>query len=127
MRLRVPRLQSLGWSRRAHLTAASRFVIRISLFVIRAFVIRSPPCPLPLLVRRCINCGRYVLSGEAGVDSTLARITRRRMLQVGSLGLTGVSLPALLRADSARGTSGARSRADSCILVFLDGGPSHLD
>jgi hypothetical protein len=49
------------------------------------------------------------------------------MLKVGSLGLAGVSLPALLRADAARGTSGARARADSCILVFLDGGPSHLD
>jgi hypothetical protein len=61
------------------------------------------------------------------MDSILARITRRRMLQAGSLGLTGISLPALLRADSARSRGAPRARADSCILVFLDGGPSHLD
>ncbi|MBI3860603.1 MAG: DUF1501 domain-containing protein [Planctomycetia bacterium] len=49
------------------------------------------------------------------------------MLQAGSLGLVGVSLPTLLRADAARRETGLRPRADSCILVFLDGGPSHLD
>src|SRR6516225_1200522 len=61
------------------------------------------------------------------MDSILARISRRRMLQVGSLGLTGISLPAVLRADFARARGVPRARADSCILVFLDGGPSHLD
>ncbi|HLJ11357.1 MAG TPA: DUF1501 domain-containing protein [Planctomycetaceae bacterium] len=49
------------------------------------------------------------------------------MLKAGSLGLAGVTLPKLLWADAARSASGARARADSCILVFLDGGPSHLD
>jgi len=59
-----------------------------------------------------------VLSSEA------ARITRRRMLQVGSLGLAGLTLPKLLRADAARET---QPRADACILVFLNGGPSQPD
>jgi Protein of unknown function (DUF1501) len=50
-------------------------------------------------------------------------ISRRHLLQVGGLGLMGLSLPRLLAADAA----GAAARADSCVLVFLNGGPSHLD
>lgn len=53
------------------------------------------------------------------------RVSRRRMLQVGAAGMLGLSLPKLLRADAAR--SGTNAIADSCIIVFLDGGPSHLD
>jgi hypothetical protein len=67
-------------------------------------------------------------AGEMHVSvSNTTPITRRRMLQVGSLGLAGVTLPKLLRADAARRAAGTRARADACILVFLDGGPSHLD
>ena len=47
--------------------------------------------------------------------------SRRRALQVGACGLLGLSLPELLRA------AGNRAKADHCILVFLNGGPSHLD
>lgn len=54
-------------------------------------------------------------------------ISRRRMMQVGGLGLLGVSLPRLLRADESRRAVGVSARADSCIIVFLDGGPPHLD
>jgi hypothetical protein len=49
------------------------------------------------------------------------------MIKVGSLGLAGVTLPRLLRADAERQPTDLRARADACILVFLDGGPSHLD
>ncbi|MGL4550268.1 MAG: DUF1501 domain-containing protein [Gemmataceae bacterium] len=49
--------------------------------------------------------------------------TRRRLLQAGAISALGLSLPRLLRADEA-----ARPRtADACILLFLNGGPSHLD
>lgn len=54
------------------------------------------------------------------------RISRRRMLQVGGIGLFGLSLPRLLAADQAR-RAGLHASADHCILVFLNGGPSHLD
>src|SRR5438105_7512470 len=47
--------------------------------------------------------------------------TRRRVLQIGSCGLLGLSLPDLL------GASVRATRADHCILIFLNGGPSHLD
>ena len=54
------------------------------------------------------------------------------MVQLGGSAAVGLSLSGLLRADAARAD---RSRggmeltptADACIIVFLDGGPSHLD
>src|ERR1700676_2801936 len=45
-------------------------------------------------------------------------LTRRQMLQVGGLGLLGLTLPDLLRAQPTQ-----RPRAKSCILLFLMGGP----
>ncbi len=54
------------------------------------------------------------------------RLSRRDILQVGGAGLLGLSLPRLLRAEEQRpGASSAK--ADACILIFLNGGPSHLD
>jgi hypothetical protein len=53
-------------------------------------------------------------------------LSRRQVLQAGGIGLLGLSLPGLLRAEAQRRPPGKR-RADACILVFLNGGPSHLD
>src|SRR6266851_5713265 len=55
------------------------------------------------------------------------KISRRQMLQVGGIGLFGLSLPGLLRANSRSAGPGHSSKADACILIFLNGGPSHLD
>jgi hypothetical protein len=49
------------------------------------------------------------------------------MLQVGGIGLFGLSLPGLLRANTRSAGTGQAPKADSCILIFLNGGPSHLD
>jgi hypothetical protein len=59
-------------------------------------------------------------------------ITRREVLQVGALGLLGISLPSLLEQQAlcaARSTSPSpKSRREkSVILVYLTGAPSHLD
>jgi hypothetical protein len=51
-------------------------------------------------------------------------LSRREWLHVGGLGLLGLSLPSLLRSESAAKRSG---KAKSCIMLFLAGGPSHLD
>lgn len=51
-------------------------------------------------------------------------LSRRQLLQLGGIGCLNLSLPQLLRADHV----GTRARtADSCIMIFLNGGPSHLD
>src|SRR6476620_9018553 len=50
--------------------------------------------------------------------------TRRTFLQVGGLALGGLTLPGLLRAQS---SAQAPARKRSVILVWLAGGPSHID
>ena len=39
----------------------------------------------------------------------------------------GLSLPRLLRAEAQPNGTGLTPRADACIILFLNGGPSHLD
>src|SRR4051812_30967051 len=51
------------------------------------------------------------------------KLTRRRLLQVGGVGVLGLSLPELLRAGEA-----SRLRSEkSCIFIVQYGGCSHLD
>jgi hypothetical protein len=52
-----------------------------------------------------------------------SRINRREFLRVGALGGVGLTLPELLAANG----TGSAPRADACIVIFLNGGPSHLD
>jgi hypothetical protein len=54
-------------------------------------------------------------------------VSRRQMLQIGGLGLMGLSLPRLLAAETTAAAAGIVPRADACVLIFLNGGPSHLD
>ena len=56
---------------------------------------------------------------------TLGHIARRDLLQVGSLGWMGITLPGLLQRASSQGLR--PGAAKSCILVFLDGGPAQQD
>jgi hypothetical protein len=53
-------------------------------------------------------------------------INRRQWLRLGSLGVMGLSLPQLLRADAETG-AGKAPLAQSCVLFLLHGGPSQLD
>ncbi len=52
------------------------------------------------------------------------RLPRRGFLQMGALGLGGLTLPGLLQADA---VSGSRSSSKSVILIYLVGGPPHQD
>ena len=52
--------------------------------------------------------------------------TRRTFLRVGALTLGGLTLPGLLQAR-ARGAQTPEGRKKSVILVWLAGGPSHID
>ena len=53
-----------------------------------------------------------------------ARPNRRSFMRIGALGLGGLNLPGLLRAES---EAGIRSSAKSVILIYLVGGPPHQD
>src|SRR5205823_8081419 len=53
---------------------------------------------------------------------------RDAMIRLGQLGLGALSLPTVLQAQAAANSSGAkRGSADSCIFVFLWGGPPQQD
>lgn len=56
-----------------------------------------------------------------------ASLSRRDFVRVGGLSAFGLSLPSLMQMRSAQGEEVARGKAKSCILIWLDGGPSHLE
>src|ERR1041384_139208 len=53
-------------------------------------------------------------------------IHRREFLQIGALGLGGLTLADVLRMK-AHGGNGTAATAKSVIMVYLPGGPSHID
>ncbi len=53
-----------------------------------------------------------------------ARSSRREFLTIGALGLGGLTLPRLLKAETAEGVQSSRK---SVILIYLVGGPPHQD
>src|SRR5438067_1900634 len=60
----------------------------------------------------------------------MLNVTRREILQVGGLGVLGLTLADALRAAEARSTAPAtanRRGETSCIFIFLEGGPSQLE
>lgn len=64
-----------------------------------------------------------------------AGVSRRHALRVGGLGLFGLTLPGLLRAEADQraramahaAAAGLKARAKSVIFLFQFGGPSHVD
>jgi hypothetical protein len=57
-----------------------------------------------------------------------AAVNRRGFLQVGALGAAGLSLAGLLRREAAAASGGAQAkRANNVILLWMRGGPSHID
>lgn len=57
------------------------------------------------------------------LNLTKSAASRRAFLQVGSLGFLGMNLKQYLRAATAQGAG----KAQACILLWLEGGPSQLD
>jgi hypothetical protein len=52
------------------------------------------------------------------------RVSRRNFLRIGALGMGGLALPQLLRAEAA---SGIRRSHKAVIMIYLPGGPPHQD
>src|SRR3954467_2741180 len=51
-------------------------------------------------------------------------VSRRNFLKIGALGLGGLALPDLLRAEAA---TGIRKSHKAIIMIYLPGGPPHQD
>ncbi|MFM7291546.1 MAG: DUF1501 domain-containing protein, partial [Planctomycetia bacterium] len=78
-----------------------------------------------------------VIPGRPGKDLCDPNLgtSRRAILRAGAIGLFGISLPNMLRLQAAaanESTGGAKAapgwnRAKSVVLVYLQGGPSHID
>ncbi len=54
-------------------------------------------------------------------------ITRRHALKVGGLGLLGLNMPRILKAEAYGTNDKIKARAKSVIFLFQWGGPSHID
>lgn len=59
--------------------------------------------------------------------ATNAHWDRRRFLQLGGLGLFGLTLPQLLQLESSARAASKKDRPRSCIFLLLFGGPSQID
>ena len=64
------------------------------------------------------------LYGRPDSSSFCDRVDRRTFLRIGTLGVGGLTLPQLLRADSA---AGRKKSTKSVIKIYLVGGPPHQD
>jgi hypothetical protein len=54
-------------------------------------------------------------------------VSRRSFLQLGVAGMAAVGLPGLLKAKEASAAATGQSKNTSVILIWLDGGPGHMD
>jgi hypothetical protein len=61
---------------------------------------------------------------EKSSSSFCDGVSRRGFLKIGGLGMGGLSMPQLLRAEAANGISGSNK---SIIMIYLPGGPPHQD
>src|SRR4051812_23240892 len=60
-----------------------------------------------------------------GTSATAGKLSRRRLLQAGGIGVLGLGLPDLLRAGAP--VSGRRGGERSCLFIVQYGGASHID
>ncbi|CAN5162429.1 DUF1501 domain-containing protein [soil metagenome] len=70
-----------------------------------------------------------MLTFLTGSSPDCSGISRRSFLQVGGLASLGLSLPQFLQAksDNASAKGKKPAKAVSCILLWMQGGPSHID
>ena len=66
-----------------------------------------------------------MLDLTTGVASDCSGVSRRSFLRVGGLAAFGLGLPQYLQARA--GAPFAKAKAKRCILLWMQGGPSHID
>src|SRR5438876_11822124 len=64
------------------------------------------------------------LSGRPYDGGFCDRLTRRNFVKIGSLGVAGLTLPQLLKAEAQAGSGRSQK---SVIMIYLVGGPPHQD
>lgn len=78
-----------------------------------------------------MNCGLALPDRRWGGDGGTQAVSRRKLMQIGSIAGLGLNLASFFRAETACGAVEPRRTAGSplrsCILIFCNGGPSHLD
>ena len=62
-----------------------------------------------------------------GRSTDCTGLSRRSFLRVGGLSALGLSLPGFLRLQAAAAEAGAQRKNINCILLWMQGGPSHID
>src|SRR5881628_2345852 len=67
----------------------------------------------------------HIVTGSA--RRNCAGATRRDFLQVGTLALGGLTLPGLLARRARAAAAGSAVKDTSVVLLFLTGGPSHIE
>lgn len=68
----------------------------------------------------------FDLTTGHGTDCT--RLSRRQFLRVGGLSAFGLTLPQLLRSRQAAASDSPKpTKTTNCILLWMQGGPSHID
>src|SRR5262249_52087274 len=88
----------------------------------------ATPRTLPLTTRPTFRGVRFMLNlwgKPAGKDCE--GTSRREVLRVGALGLTGLSLSGLLRLRSAAAATGQSVKDTSVVWIWLGGGPTHIE
>jgi hypothetical protein len=69
-----------------------------------------------------------MLRVDAGsCPSDCSGLSRRSFVQLGVAGLASLGLPGLMRLKEASAQSGSPAKNTRVILIWLDGGPSHMD
>src|SRR5262249_9115346 len=85
------------------------------------------------MVQGSFHCRRGWMSRQGRVERACAdcrrqfRPDRRSFLKAGLLGSTGLSLAELLRHEARATESAIAARKTSVIILWMRGGPSHLD
>lgn len=82
----------------------------------------------PLTCRTQPHTGHAFANFHGTTREGLTFFDRRAMLKAGLAGVAGLSLPSLLRARAEAAVAGrAMCSGKSCILLWMAGGPSHID
>ena len=69
-----------------------------------------------------------MLRVQAGLTSSYCDgLSRRSFVQVGLAGMASAGLPQILRAKEASAQAGYKPKDTAVILIWLDGGPGHMD